>query len=65
MMTNDSLSSYLSRMPVPAISAMPPFLSSAGPITESAAVLQMISLTRFPTAAPVSDTRGQSLDVYI
>jgi hypothetical protein len=63
MMTTDAISSYLSRMPVPAISAMPPFLSSSGPVTESAAVLQMLSLVQFPTA-PVSDFRGQSLDVY-
>jgi len=65
MMTTEALSSYLSRMPVPAISAMPPFLSGSGPITESAAVLQMLSMVQFPTAAPASDTRGHSLDVYI
>jgi len=44
---------------------MPPFLSGSGPITESAAVLQMLSMVQFPTAAPASDTRGHSLDVYM
>lgn len=65
MMTTEALSSYLSRMPVPATSVMPPFLSGSGPVTESAAVLQMLSLVQFPTAAPVSDTRGHSFDTYV